>query len=202
MNGAADRAAAAFRAEFGTDPTGVWVAPGRVNLIGEHTDYTGGFVLPFALPLVTAVAAGPGPAGEWTVRSEHLAETVRFGLDDLVPGRIPGWAAYPAGVVWALTEAGHLTPGARLLVASDVPLGAGLSSSAALECAALTALVDLGGQDLPDGDRPRLAQRHRRRRRPPGRLTRPRRPPHTRLAGSPLDLAWTALVKHALAWSR
>ncbi|HZN16744.1 MAG TPA: galactokinase [Micromonosporaceae bacterium] len=153
------RAAAAFSREYGGQPAGCWAAPGRVNLIGEHTDYNAGFVLPFALPLRTAVAASPVDSLEWTVWSEQEGAAVSFGAADLVPGRVKGWAAYPAGVVWALREAGFAVPGARLAIASDVPAGAGLSSSAALECAVLTALADLGGLDLPEVRRPGLAQR-------------------------------------------
>ncbi|WBB56416.1 galactokinase [Verrucosispora sp. WMMD573] len=156
----ADRATACFRHAYGQTPAGRWAAPGRVNLIGEHTDYNDGFVLPFALPLCTVVAATPQPAGSWTVCSELTGETVSFGTDEVTrPGRVTGWAAYVAGVVWALREAGHPVPGARLAVASDVPLGAGLSSSAALEAAVLAALVDLGGLALPPEQQPRLAQR-------------------------------------------
>jgi galactokinase len=148
---------ARFQQVYGERPVGVWAAPGRVNLIGEHTDYNDGYVLPFALPHRTEVAAAAGP--EWTVWSAHAAELVRFGEADLVPGRVSGWAGYVAGVVWALREAGWKVPGARLAITSDVPLGAGLSSSAALECAVLTALADVGELDLPVGDRPALAQR-------------------------------------------
>ncbi|MEU4570723.1 galactokinase [Micromonospora sp. NPDC023956] len=155
----AGRADASFRQRYAAEPAGCWAAPGRANLIGEHTDYNDGFVLPFALSLRTVVAAAPAPDGTWTVCSEHADEPVRFTVDDLVPGRVTGWGAYVAGVVWALREAGHAVPGARLAVASDVPLGSGLSSSAALEAAVLAALVDLGGLDLPTGRRPRLAQR-------------------------------------------
>jgi galactokinase len=155
----AERAAALFSSAFGTAHTQRWAAPGRVNLIGEHTDYNDGFVLPFALPHLTAVAAGPQPDGapHWTVRSEHGDETVE--LDELTPGTPDGWAAYVAGVIWALREAGHDIPGARLAIASDVPIGAGLSSSAAIECAVLGALVDLAGVSLPAESWPRLAQR-------------------------------------------
>jgi galactokinase len=152
------RAAGGFLSAYGEQPVGVWAAPGRVNLIGEHTDYNDGFVLPFALPQRTVVAAAPG-AGGWSVWSEHYGERVDFSADELVPGGVKGWAAYAAGVVWALREAGFAVPPARLAIASDVPLGAGLSSSAALESAVLTALVDLGGVDLPVDDRPALAQR-------------------------------------------
>ncbi|WBB47693.1 galactokinase [Verrucosispora sp. WMMA2044] len=156
----ADRATDCFQHAYGQAPAGRWAAPGRVNLIGEHTDYNDGFVLPFALPLRTVVAATPQPTGSWTVCSELTGDAVSFGTDEVThPGRVTGWAAYVAGVVWALREAGHAVPGARLAVASDVPLGAGLSSSAALEAAVLAALVDLGGLDLPAAQQPRLAQR-------------------------------------------
>ncbi|WP_435121584.1 galactokinase [Micromonospora tulbaghiae] len=156
----ADRATAGFRQRYGAEPAGRWAAPGRVNLIGEHTDYNDGFVLPFALPLRTVVAAAPARDGRWTVWSELDDEPVDFGPADAdEPGRVDGWAAYVAGVVWALRADGHDVPGARLAVASDVPVGSGLSSSAAIESAVLAALVDLGGLDLPTGRWPRLAQR-------------------------------------------
>ncbi len=147
----------AFLKEYGTEPTGLWAAPGRVNLIGEHTDYNEGFVLPFALPQRTVAAVGPAPDGEWTVCSTFSDEAVSFGLTQ--PGEVTGWAAYVAGVVWALHDAGYQVPGARIALASEVPLGSGLSSSAALESSVLTALVDLGGIDLPVERRPAVAQR-------------------------------------------
>lgn len=130
-----------------------FAAPGRVNLIGEHTDYCDGFVLPFALPHRTVVSAVLNDRPVWTVTSR--GETVTFDLSTPVTG----WAAYVAGVVWALRDAGYAVPGAVLDLSSDVPLGAGLSSSAALECAVLTALVSLGGLDIPLSQRAFLAQR-------------------------------------------
>ncbi len=144
----------------------VYAAPGRVNLIGEHTDYCEGFVLPFALPqrtIVTAAEVG-APAVRrdeptWTVRSTEYPGEITFGVAELTPGAVAGWAGYVAAVVWALHDAGYPVPGADLTVSSDVPVGSGLSSSAALECAVLTALCDLGGLDLPVDERPRLAQR-------------------------------------------
>ncbi|MEQ4301080.1 galactokinase [Plantactinospora sp. B6F1] len=156
-----ERATAGFSTEYGGErPAGVWAAPGRVNLIGEHTDYNDGFVLPFALPQRTVVAAAPERGRRWTVWSEQAGARISFGRADAAePGRVTGWGAYVAGVVWALREAGHDVPVARLAIASDVPLGAGLSSSAALESAVLTALADLGELDLPLADRPALAQR-------------------------------------------
>jgi galactokinase len=147
-----------FTEVFGSTPSGSWAAPGRVNLIGEHTDYNEGFVLPFALPYRTTVEASLVDSALWTVWSAQIGETVTFGPDDLVPGGVDGWAGYVAGIVWALRRFGFETGGARLAVSSDVPVGSGLSSSAALECAVLTALVELGGLDLPPQDRPRLAQ--------------------------------------------
>ncbi|MER6591596.1 galactokinase, partial [Micromonospora purpureochromogenes] len=151
---------AGFHAAYGEPPAGRWAAPGRANLIGEHTDYNDGFVLPFALTLRTVVAAAPQSGERWTVRSELSDEAVEFGAAEVdEPGRVTGWAAYVAGVVWALREAGYDVPGARLAIASDVPVGSGLSSSAAIEAAVLAALVDLGGLDLPAERQPRLAQR-------------------------------------------
>ncbi len=150
-------AAALFRKEYSTEPVGLWAAPGRVNLIGEHTDYNDGFVLPFALPQRTIAAVGPGLRGEWTVCSTFADETISFGTTR--PGDVTGWAGYVAGVVWSLREAGFTVPGARIALASEVPVGSGLSSSAALESSVLTALVDLGGLDLPLERRPELAQR-------------------------------------------
>jgi galactokinase len=150
-------AAAIFRDQYGTDPTGRWAAPGRVNLIGEHTDYNDGFVLPFALPMRVVAAAARADAG-WRVCSDLEDEPVAFD-DPGAPGAVSGWAAYVAGVVWALSEAGYDVPPAHLALTSDVPLGAGVSSSAALESAVLTALIDLGGLDIPVADRPAIAQR-------------------------------------------
>jgi galactokinase len=152
-----DDARDAFRAHYDAEPAGLWAAPGRVNLIGEHTDYNDGFVLPFALPQRTVAAVGPAPAGEWTVSSTDAEGTVSFGLTE--PGEITGWAGYLAGVVWALHDAGFEVPGARIALASEVPVGSGLSSSAALESSVLTALVEIGGLDLPVERRPGLAQR-------------------------------------------
>jgi galactokinase len=155
----ATRAAAGFAEAYGRPPAGLWAAPGRANLIGEHTDYNDGFVLPFALPLRTVVAAAPADGPGWSVWSEQSGERLDFDPGTLEPGALSGWVTYVAGVVWALVDAGYDVPPARLAVASDVPLGAGLSSSAALEAAVLTALVDLGGLDLPVHERPALAQR-------------------------------------------
>jgi len=146
-----------FTALYGHAPESLWSGPGRANLIGEHTDYNEGFVLPFALPQRTVAAVGPAPAGEWTVCSTFESECVSFGATE--PGEVTGWAAYVAGIVWALRDAGFDVPGARIALDSEVPVGSGLSSSAALESSVLTALIDLGGLDLPLERRPALAQR-------------------------------------------
>ena len=155
----ARRATAAFTRLHGTAPSGVWSAPGRVNLIGEHTDYNDGFVLPFALPHRTAVAASPRDDGLLHVATVGDDGTVQQAspvpVADLEPGAVGGWAAYPAGVAWVLRDQG-LTGGANLVIAGDVPAGAGLSSSHALECAVALALLGLAGQ--PADDLPQIAR--------------------------------------------
>jgi galactokinase len=113
-----------------------------VNLIGEHTDYNEGFVLPFAIGARTTVAAGRRADGVLAVASAQFpAEVATVPLADIAPGTVTGWLAYPAGVAWALGGAVH--EGVSLFIDSDVPAGSGLSSSAALECAAGVALNDL-----------------------------------------------------------
>jgi galactokinase len=147
-----------FVARIGREPTGVWAAPGRVNLIGEHTDYNDGYVMPFALAQQVLIAAAPRRDGTWSVTSINNDSTRTFEAADLEPG-MTGWQAYVAGVVWALEEAGHRVGGADLVLTSDVPEGAGLSSSAALECAVLTALADLNDLDIAGLERAKLARR-------------------------------------------
>lgn len=147
-----------FRDTHGRAPFGVWSAPGRVNLIGEHTDYNEGFVMPFALPQRTAVAAGPRTDGMLNVLSvgDHRPQQAPMTvIADLAPGEVTGWTSYPAGVAWALREQG-VRGGADLVIVGDVPAGAGLSSSAALECAVELALLGLAGQEFGPGD-PRRA---------------------------------------------
>ncbi|NUP74219.1 MAG: galactokinase [Sinomonas sp.] len=148
MIAAADRVAQAFREAFDGEPDGVWTAPGRVNLIGEHTDYNEGFVLPFAIDLAARVALRPRAD-----RRIRLLSTAGEGglvelTVDVARGESPGWSVYPAGVLWALQERGLDVPGFDLVLDSDVPLGAGLSSSHAIECAVATALNELTGAGL------------------------------------------------------
>jgi len=149
----ADAAAEAFESVHGQAPTGVWSAPGRVNLIGEHTDYNDGFVLPFALPHRLAAAASPREDQVFTVSTlgsdGRLQEADPVAIPQLRPGSVTGWAAHPAGVAWVLRDHG-ITGGADVVIAGDVPTGAGLSSSAALECAVSLALLGLAGLELDD----------------------------------------------------
>ncbi|MEU2851223.1 galactokinase [Streptomyces syringium] len=155
----ARRAAAAFREVHGALPDGVWAAPGRVNLIGEYTDFNDGLVMPLALPHRTWAAASPRTDGRLRLHSAAApGGVVELRTADLAPGAVRGWAAYPAGVAWALREAGHAAGGADLHIESDVPVGSGLSSSAALEVATALALTELHGPALPPDRLARLAQ--------------------------------------------
>ena len=141
---------ASFADRYGEPPTSVASAPGRVNLIGEHTDYNAGLVLPVALPHATYAAARARADELVRIASRQQDEVWEGTLAELGPGSVEGWAGYAAGVVWALREAGYDLPGVDLLVDSTVPVGAGLSSSAALECSVGTALLDLMGVELTD----------------------------------------------------
>ncbi|MGH3166364.1 MAG: galactokinase, partial [Trebonia sp.] len=135
--------------------TEVWFAPGRANLMGEHTDYNGGFVLPFALAQGVTATASPRNDGLLVLRSKQVPdESVTVSPDALAPGSVSGWAAYPAGVAWSLRAAGYAVGGASIDVDSDLPVGAGVSSSAALECSVALALCSLAGISVP---RPELA---------------------------------------------
>ncbi|MEX5255653.1 galactokinase [Kocuria arenosa] len=164
-----------FAEVYGHAPDGVWRAPGRVNLIGEHTDYNDGFVLPFAIDRAALVAVrlrrpdGAGHDGDAAAAGHDVVDLAstwapddsgltraRFRIADLVPGAVSGWGAYPAGVVHVLAGLdGVEVPGFELLLDSTVPVGAGLSSSHAVEVATIVALDDLLGLDL---DRPAMAR--------------------------------------------
>ncbi|WP_406436721.1 galactokinase [Streptomyces sp. NBC_00631] len=158
--GAATEVGAAFEELYGTAPDGVWAAPGRVNLIGEHTDYNDGFVMPFALPHVATAAVARRTDGVLRLHSSDVeGGIVELALDALEPGTDQEWTAYPAGVVWALREAGHPVTGADVHLASTVPTGAGLSSSAALEVVIALALNDLFELGLQRWQLARLCQR-------------------------------------------
>ncbi|MFJ5194772.1 galactokinase [Streptomyces sp. NPDC088394] len=135
---------ASFTELYGHAPEGIWAAPGRVNLIGEYTDFNDGFVMPLALPHTALAAVARRTDGELRLHSTDVpGGVVQLRLDELAPHEGHGWAAYPAGVVWALREAGHPVTGADIQLSSTVPTGAGLSSSAALEVVTAFALNDL-----------------------------------------------------------
>ncbi|MFJ7238400.1 galactokinase [Streptomyces olivaceus] len=149
-----------FRELYGAEPEGVWAAPGRVNLIGEHTDYNDGFVMPFALPHTAVAAVSRRDDGILRLHSADIAAgPVELRVADLAPGSDKAWTAYPSGVVWALREAGHELTGADVHLASTVPSGAGLSSSAALEVVVALALNDLYSLGLRGWQLARLCQR-------------------------------------------
>jgi galactokinase len=139
-------AAAAFRSAYGADPAVVGRAPGRVNLIGEHTDYNGGLVLPVALPHATYAAMSPRDDDLVRIGSVQEAAPWEGSLSSL--SSASGWASYAAGALWALREAGVPVPGVDVLVHGTVPLGAGLSSSAALECSVAVAACAVAGVSL------------------------------------------------------
>jgi galactokinase len=160
----AEQGARWFRTCYGHRPQGVWLAPGRVNIIGEHTDYNDGFVLPFALGQGIVAAASPRRDDMLSLRTHRdPAASVEIPLARLRPApdgtpaaldeiraELPGWARYPAGVAWSLLAAGHPVPGASLAIDSCLADGAGLSSSAALECSVALALTELVTPDSLD----------------------------------------------------
>jgi galactokinase len=132
---------------------GVWVAPGRVNIIGEHTDYNDGYALPIALPHVVRCTAEANSDGLVTVSSrQHRGELIREVIAGLADSTVTGWARYPLGVVHEYTRRGHTVPGLRLELDGTVPVGAGLSSSAAIECAVAIAVRDLFALPVTDAD--------------------------------------------------
>lgn len=150
--------AASDAAADAAGPVRAWAAPGRVNLIGEHLDYNGGPVLPIAIDRRTTVKARSRPGDRVRVWTTRESASVEFGTDT-EPGDVQGWAAYVAGVVWSLRQDGHEVPGLDLVVDSDVPVGAGLSSSAALECAVGFAIVGTAGWPVDPVTMALIAQR-------------------------------------------
>ena len=143
------RARDLFTATFGAAPDGVWSAPGRVNLIGEHTDYNDGLALPIALPHRTYAAVARRTDGLVRLVSAQEPSGVReVRLAEAAPGAVRGWAAYVVGVAWALRAAGYDVGGFDVAIDSCVPFGAGLSSSAALEASVAVALDGLHGLGL------------------------------------------------------
>jgi galactokinase len=143
-----------FRARFGEDPR-VFRAPGRVNLIGEHTDYNDGFAMPAAIEFYCWVAVGPRQDRKLNIYSEEFSATAEADLDSVAQQPSKTWSDYPVGVALQLERAGFKLRGANLLIESEVPMGAGLSSSAAIEVATALALADQSGWTP---DRVQLAQ--------------------------------------------
>ncbi|MGD0984894.1 MAG: galactokinase [Acidimicrobiales bacterium] len=152
-----------FRRVFGRLAEGIWSAPGRVNLIGEFTDYNDGFVLPLALPFAAQACAARRDDDLVRVASAQRSESVdpvaETSFELLKPGTTSGWASYVFGVVWALLETGAELAGVDLYIDSDVPIGAGLSSSAALECSVALALHDMYELPLSRQELALVAQR-------------------------------------------
>ena len=150
-----------FRAVFREDPEFLVRAPGRVDLIGTHTDYNEGWVLPAAITRYAWLAVRELPTALITLHALDMDEQVAFRLTDLEDRKalngqpLPRWAQYAAGVAWSLQEAGLATPGSQIMITSDVPVGAGLSSSAAVEVAYATAWAHIVGWKV---DRMKLAQ--------------------------------------------
>ncbi len=143
-----NRTLQSFRDRFGKQGR-AFAAPARVNLIGEHTDYTGGLVMPMAIAFHTVAAIGPADGDDLVFWSENFRDEARFPSS---PGQWKAsgrWSDYPLGVVWSLHQAGIAVPPFSMVIAGDVPLGAGLSSSASVEIATALALLAHAGKDLP-----------------------------------------------------
>jgi galactokinase len=139
--------AALHLASYSTSPT-LYSAPGRVNLIGEHTDYSGGFVMPAAIDFSTLIAISPRTDGRFLAHSVNFDQRIDRPIDELLAARTQKWTDYPAGVLWALRELGiDVSAGFSLTITGNVPLGAGLSSSASVEVA--TAFAVLGALSIP-----------------------------------------------------
>ena len=146
-----------FRALYGEEPR-VFRAPGRVNVIGEHVDYNDGMVMPAAIDLATWVAVSPRDDRKLVVQSQDLEGSVELDLDRQRPKAAGNWSDYVYGVALHMGRRGIRTPGANILVASEVPIGAGLSSSAALEVASALALASVAGVELAPEETARLCQ--------------------------------------------
>jgi len=138
-----------FEKVYGGGRPKIFRAPGRVNLIGEHTDYSDGFVMPAAIGFSTYVTIAPRPDRKLVIYSEEFPGHFEFDLDSLPPQRTGAWCDYVVGVAGVLQRHGHKLAGANLLVHGEIPVGAGLSSSAAIEVASALALMSLSGASLP-----------------------------------------------------
>jgi galactokinase len=151
-------ARAAFEKAFTRRPEFLTRAPGRVNLIGGHVDYNDGLVLPVAVDLEVAVAFSPRDDRHVYIYAEPFDEKAEFDISELTPGSVGGWAAYPAGVAWAIAKADLPLSGLDAAVAGNIPIGGGLSSSAALEVAFAAAFRQVSGLELPELKLAQLSQ--------------------------------------------
>jgi len=147
-----------FRREFHVEPR-IYTAPGRVNLIGEHTDYNDGFVLPCAIGFFTRVGIAPRSDGKLVLRSAEYEQPFEFDVSNLPAKPLGEWCDYVLGVATMLRQDGHLLPSANLFLSGDIPIGAGLSSSAAIEVGATLALLSLGDKQLELREVAKLCQR-------------------------------------------
>lgn len=147
-----------FEARYGRKPR-IFRAPGRVNIIGEHTDYNDGFVMPAAIQFATSVAAAARTDRKLQAYSEKFREAREFDLDDEAPAAKGDWTDYVRGIAVTLERAGYHLRGADLVIRGNVPIGAGLSSSAAIEVATASALLAVSGLSLPPTEIARLCQR-------------------------------------------
>ena len=152
MDNSAAAAAAQFKQAFGVEPAGVWSAPGRVNLIGEHTDYNRGLCLPIALPQRAWLAASRRDDDVLNLHAMDTGDSITISISDISPSHPDGWASYQAGVVWAMRQAGLPVGGINAVLKSDVPIGSGLSSSAAIEGCLAVAASSLYGLGLTADD--------------------------------------------------
>lgn len=153
------KVASGFEELYGYQPLGIWSAPGRVNLIGEHTDYNEGFVFPFAISRRTFAAVALRTDGIARVASSFSSDVIEIPVAEISRQTVSGWSAYPLGVAWALKELGKAQQtGFDLFIESDVPVGAGLSSSAAIECSVAVSLNELWNARLELRDLARVGQ--------------------------------------------
>ena len=148
MTAVEGRVRTAHLEQFGVEGS-IYSAPARVNLIGEHTDYTGGLVMPMAIEFRTVAAISPRGDGQAVFYSANYKETRGFDIASLDRSPEGHWSDYAAGVVWSLKQEGVAVPGFNMSIDGDVPLGAGLSSSASIEVAVATAVMELADVSLP-----------------------------------------------------
>jgi len=159
LSGPRRRAIDAYRRAYGDEPEHIIVAPGRVNLIGEHTDYNDGFVLPAAIDRHVVLAISPREDRTVRLYAADFSKTAEFALDDIQPDADQRWSNYERGVAWALQGAGHELRGMDVAISSDVPIASGLSSSAALEMATARAFEVASGLTLDGVTRALLGQK-------------------------------------------